>query len=106
MTRVPCARQSSSAPRWCPVPLIRDPDPQTVGYMTPAKNSIVVGDSIRGIKTLPDDFVHMILSDIPYGIGADDWDVLHDNSNSAFLGSSPAQKKARSEEHTSELQSH
>ena len=62
--------------------------------MTPPKNSIVVGDSIRGIKTLPDDFVHMILTDVPYGIGADDWDVLHDNSNSAFLGSSPAQKKA------------
>ncbi|TLY73925.1 MAG: site-specific DNA-methyltransferase, partial [Gammaproteobacteria bacterium] len=62
--------------------------------MTPPKNSIVVGDSIRGIKTLPDDFVHMILSDIPYGIGADEWDVLHDNSNGAFLGSSPAQQKA------------
>ena len=38
--------------------------------------------------------VHLILSDIPYGIGVDDWDVLHPNTNSAFLGSSPAQQKA------------
>ncbi len=36
----------------------------------------------------------MILSDIPYGIGAEDWDVLHQNTNSALLGSSPAQQKA------------
>jgi site-specific DNA-methyltransferase (adenine-specific) len=38
--------------------------------------------------------VHLILSDIPYGIGAEDWDVLHDNTNSAYMGSSPAQEKA------------
>jgi site-specific DNA-methyltransferase (adenine-specific) len=38
--------------------------------------------------------VHLILSDIPYGIGADHWDVLHANSNSAYLGSSPAQERA------------
>lgn len=40
--------------------------------------------------------MHQILSDIPYGIGLDDWDVLHANSNSAYLGSSPAQAKAGS----------
>ena len=40
--------------------------------------------------------VHLILSDIPYGIGIDDWDVLHKNTNSAYLGSSPSQKKAGS----------
>jgi site-specific DNA-methyltransferase (adenine-specific) len=38
--------------------------------------------------------VHLILSDIPYGIGADEWDVLHNNTNSALLGSSPAQARA------------
>ena len=27
-----------------------------------------------------------ILSDIPYGIGADEWDVLHNNTNLHFLG--------------------
>jgi site-specific DNA-methyltransferase (adenine-specific) len=36
----------------------------------------------------------LILSDIPYGIGAEEWDVLHNNTNSAYLGSSPAQKKS------------
>ena len=35
-----------------------------------------------------------ILSDIPYGIGVEDWDVLHSNTNTAYLGSSPAQEKA------------
>lgn len=43
---------------------------------------------------MPDSSVHLILSDIPYGIGHDEWDVLHNNTNSAFLGSSPAQQKA------------
>lgn len=57
-------------------------------------NKLFVGDSITGIKRLPDNFVDLILSDIPYGIGAEDWDVLHDNTNSAYLGSSPGQQKA------------
>jgi site-specific DNA-methyltransferase (adenine-specific) len=54
----------------------------------------VQGDCCEAIKSLPSQSVHLIASDIPYGIGAEDWDVLHDNTNSAFLGSSPAQKKA------------
>jgi site-specific DNA-methyltransferase (adenine-specific) len=36
--------------------------------------------------------VHLFLSDIPYGINLDEWDVIHNNTNSALLGSSPAQK--------------
>ena len=52
------------------------------------------GDSAEVLSTLESDSVHLILSDIPYGIGADDWDVLHTNANSAYLGSSPAQEKA------------
>jgi len=55
---------------------------------------VLAGDCIEVLRTLPDESVHLILSDIPYGIGADDWDVLHANTNSAFLGSSPAQEKA------------
>lgn len=51
-------------------------------------------DCIKNINKVDDNSVHLILSDIPYGIGIDDWDVLHDNTNSAYLGSSPAQKKA------------
>ncbi len=57
-------------------------------------NKIIHGDGISGLKRLPENFAHLILSDIPYGIGMDDWDVLHDNKNSAYLGSSPGQEKA------------
>ena len=57
-------------------------------------NQVINRDSILGMSELPDDYVHLILSDIPYGIGIDDWDVLHDNKNSAYLGASPAQVKA------------
>ncbi len=57
-------------------------------------NRIIADDSVDGVKKLPSSLVHLILSDIPYGIGAEDWDVLHNNTNSAYLGSSPAQEKA------------
>jgi len=57
-------------------------------------DTLMVEDSVCGLSNLPSDSVHLILSDIPYGIGAEEWDVLHDNTNSAFLGSSPAQEKA------------
>ena len=51
-------------------------------------------DCIEAIEDIPDASIHLILSDIPYGIGSDEWDVLHSNTNSAYLGSSPAQQKA------------
>lgn len=57
-------------------------------------NKVIHGDSITGLQRLPENFVHLILSDIPYGIGVDDWDVLHNNKNSAYLGSSPGQERA------------
>jgi site-specific DNA-methyltransferase (adenine-specific) len=57
-------------------------------------NAILCGNSIELIKSLPDNSVHLILSDIPYGIGLEDWDVLHANTNSAYGGESPAQTKA------------
>jgi site-specific DNA-methyltransferase (adenine-specific) len=58
------------------------------------ENKILCGNSIELLPTFPTDSIHLILSDIPYGIGVDDWDVLHKNTNSAYLGSSPAQKNA------------
>ncbi len=58
------------------------------------QNSVVVGDGIAAVRQLDASSVHLILSDIPYGIGADEWDVLHNNTNSALLGSSPAQARA------------
>lgn len=51
-------------------------------------------DGIAAVKSLESASVHLVLSDIPYGIGADDWDVLHKNTNSAYMGSSPAQEVA------------
>jgi len=57
-------------------------------------NNFLNEDCIKGMKKIPDEFAHLILSDIPYGIGVDDWDVLHENTNSAYLGKSPAQEKA------------
>ncbi len=57
-------------------------------------DSIIPGNSIDIIKTIPDNFVHAIISDIPYGICHDEWDVLHSNTNTALGGASAAQKSA------------
>ena len=57
-------------------------------------DNIYQGDSMTLIREVATESVHLILSDIPYGIGADEWDVLHTNTNTAYLGSSPAQKAA------------
>jgi len=57
-------------------------------------NKIIYGNCLDIVKNIEPSSIHLILSDIPYGIGVDEWDVLHDNTNSAFLGTSPAQKKA------------
>lgn len=50
-------------------------------------------DSIFAIKRIQTASIHAIILDIPYGIGYDDWDILHANSNSALGGSSLAQPK-------------
>lgn len=57
---------------------------------------VELGDSIQLIKTVDTESVHLILSDIPYGINYDEWDVLHNNTNTALLGQSPAQEKSGS----------
>ena len=57
-------------------------------------DTVVHGGSVEITASLPESSVHLILSDIPYGIGAADWDVLHANTNSALLGASPAQIRA------------
>jgi site-specific DNA-methyltransferase (adenine-specific) len=63
-------------------------------YETQIEDIIFNEDCIAGMARLPTNSAHLILSDIPYGIGAEDWDVLHDNTNSAYLGTSPAQERA------------
>jgi len=57
-------------------------------------DSVYEADGIKVIKKIVESSIHLILSDIPYGIGIDGWDVLHNNTNSALLGTSPAQIKA------------
>lgn len=57
---------------------------------------VELGDSIQLIRTIDNESVHLILSDIPYGINFDSWDVLHNNTNSSLLGKSPAQEKSGS----------
>lgn len=57
-------------------------------------DQLILGDSIEELKKLPDESIHLILSDIPYGISFADWDVLHSNTNSALGGASPAQLKS------------
>lgn len=54
-------------------------------------NKITFGDCLGLIPRLTDCSIDLFLSDIPYGISLDDWDVLHNNTNSALLGMSPAQ---------------
>ena len=57
-------------------------------------DNIFFGDCRTLIQKLKNESVDLILSDIPYGISFDSWDVLHNNRNRALLGSSPAQTKA------------
>lgn len=54
-------------------------------------DQIVTADCHDVLPTLGDESIHCMISDIPYGISLDEWDVLHDNTNSALLGQSPAQ---------------
>lgn len=58
------------------------------------EDSVHLVDGIVAVKKVAESSVHLILSDIPYGIGTETWDVLHNNTNSAYLGTSPAQVKA------------
>jgi site-specific DNA-methyltransferase (adenine-specific) len=55
-------------------------------------NRITLGDCTEHLTRLDDGSIDLFLSDIPYGISLDEWDVLHSNTNSALLGQSPAQE--------------
>lgn len=57
-------------------------------------DDIILGDSIELVKQFSADSIHAIISDIPYGIGCDSWDVLHNNTNTAYGGASSAQLAA------------
>jgi len=55
-------------------------------------DKITCADCRDHLSALPPNSVHLCVSDIPYGINLAEWDVLHANTNSALLGSSPAQE--------------
>jgi site-specific DNA-methyltransferase (adenine-specific) len=55
-------------------------------------NKITNADCLNHLALLENESVDLFLSDIPYGINLDEWDVLHNNTNSALLGQSPAQE--------------
>ena len=55
-------------------------------------DTVTAGDALDLIPRIRNDSLHCCISDIPYGISLDEWDVLHSNTNSALLGQSPAQK--------------
>lgn len=55
---------------------------------------LMQGDCLERMKEIPDGSVDVVISDIPYGIDFSSWDVTHSNTNSALLGSSPAQSKS------------
>lgn len=57
-------------------------------------DDIILGNSIELVKQFSTDSFHAIISDIPYGIGCDNWDVLHNNTNTAYGGASSAQLAA------------
>ena len=54
-------------------------------------NKVTLGNCLDHLPNLDEESIDLLLSDIPYGISLDDWDVLHKNTNSALLGKSPAQ---------------
>jgi site-specific DNA-methyltransferase (adenine-specific) len=56
-------------------------------------NQIINGDSIEIIKSIEKESIHAIISDIPYGISHEEWDVLHNNTNSALGGTTESQLK-------------
>ena len=59
-------------------------------------DKLICENSIDAIRRIPTETIDAIISDIPYGIGYEDWDVLHNNTNSALGGASAAQQEAGS----------
>lgn len=49
-------------------------------------------DSRHGFWEIESESIHACITDIPYGIDYSSWDILHNNTNSALGGASPAQE--------------
>lgn len=57
-------------------------------------NIVKQGNSIDLIKEIDNESIDLILSDIPYGINYDEWDIMYNNTNSALLKENPIHKQA------------
>lgn len=57
--------------------------------------TLLHGDCLERMKEIPDGSVDVCVSDIPYGIDFDTWDITHNNSNSALLGQSPKNMESK-----------
>lgn len=55
--------------------------------------TLLTGNAEDLLSKFDENSVDLVLTDIPYGIDLDEWDVLHNNTNSALGGQSPAQEK-------------
>ena len=55
---------------------------------------LLFGDCLERMKEIPSGSVDVCISDIPYGIDFDQWDITHKNNNSALLGQSPQNIKS------------
>lgn len=55
-------------------------------------DKITLSNCVDHLSNIESESIDLFLSDIPYGISLDDWDILHSNTNSALLGQSPAQE--------------
>lgn len=53
---------------------------------------LINSDCIDTMKAINDSFIDIVITDIPYGICYSEWDVLHNNTNSALGGTSKHQK--------------
>lgn len=91
---LPAADQVISPARTTPTGSAHVQSGALLSKLEPYLDQVIAGDSVAQLRLLPSEAIHLIASDIPYGIAADHWDVLHDNTNSALLGSSPAQQSA------------
>jgi site-specific DNA-methyltransferase (adenine-specific) len=57
------------------------------------KNIKLYNDDCNNIlKTIQSESIDIVMSDIPYGINYDEWDVFHNNTNSAFMGTHESMK--------------
>ena len=57
-------------------------------------NKIINNDLFDVLPYINSNSIDCIISDIPYGISFDDWDILHNNTNSALLKVNPIDKQA------------